>query len=111
MKVSEISKLINGRIITGDSNYLVNAAYASDLMSDVLALVENDGALLTGLVNHQVIRTAEMLDIKIIVFVRGKNVTERLIEMAKQRGMTLVTTDYTLFETAGILYSNGLRSL
>ena len=69
MKISEVKEIINAEICSGE-DFLereVNSAFGSDLMSDVLAFVENHALLLTGLVNSQVIRTAEMMDIKNIV--------------------------------------------
>lgn len=50
----------------------VHTACGSDMMSDVLAFVKDQAVLLTGLCNPQVIRTAEMMDVICIVFVRGK---------------------------------------
>ena len=67
--------------------------------------------LLTGLVNEHVIRTAEMVDLECIVFVRGKEPTSDIIEMAKENGMVLLCTDHTLYCTSGILYSNGLTGV
>lgn len=111
MELNQVMRLINGQLLTGDSNQVMNSAFSSDLMSDVLAFVEEDTVLLTGLVNNQVIRTAEMLDLKAIIFVRGKRPTLDVIEMAEAKGITLIRTDLTLFETSGILFKNGLGAL
>lgn len=86
-------------------------AFGSDLMSDVLALLEDDTLLLTGLCNHQVIRTAEMLDLKAVIFVRDKQPTADVIELAKEHGITLLTTKHTLYTASGILYANGIRGI
>lgn len=111
MNLDEVIDLINGKLIVGPINFSVKAAFSSDLMSDVLAYVEQDTALLTGLINNQVIRTAEMLDLRTIIFVRGKQPSKQVIKMAETRDMTLITTNFTLFETSGILYKNGLGAL
>ena len=77
-------------------------------MSDVLAYVKDQAVLLTGLVNSQVIRTAVMMDMLCIVFVRSKAPTEEMIELAKESGIVVMTTDKRLYEACGLLYSNGL---
>jgi hypothetical protein len=79
-------------------------------MSDVLAFAKEEVLLLTGLVNPQVIRTAEMLDIKAIVFVRGKIPTEDMIRMAEQKNMIILSTDYPLYKACGELYQLGLMN-
>jgi predicted transcriptional regulator len=78
-------------------------------MSDVLAYTEEETVLLTGLCNNQVIRTAEMLDLKSVVFVRGKKPSDDVIELAKEDDMLLMRTEYSLYQASGILYSHGLE--
>ena len=81
---------------------------AADLMSDVLAFAKDGCILLTGMVNQHVIRTAEMLDVLCITFVRGKKPTDDIIDLAKQTGVTLLCCDHTLYEACGKLYQKGL---
>src|SRR5690606_29466779 len=95
-------------LVGSDLSYEVYSAYGSDLMSDVLAFVKNHVLLLTGLINPQVIRTAEMMDIHAIVFVRGKQPTEDIIELAKQKNMIILTTTHSLYTSCGLLYTHGL---
>lgn len=111
MKLSEVKDILNGKIISGESKLdeEVDAAFGSDLMSDVLAFVEERVLLLTGLMNPQVVRTAEMMDISAIVFVRGKTPDESIIELAKSKDMVIITTDYSMYVASGKLYSNGLK--
>ena len=86
----------------------VYSACGCDLMSDVLAYVKDQAVLLTGLVNPQVIRTAVMMDMVCIVFVRSKIPSEEMLELAKENGIVVMTTDKRLYEACGLLYSNGL---
>lgn len=113
MLIKEIINLLDGKVLIGEDklDYSVKAAFGSDLMSDVLAFAENEAVLLTGLVNNQVVRTAEMLDLIAIVFVRGKLPCEDVIELAKENGMVLISTRNTLYTASGILYSNGLSGI
>ena len=87
----------------------VHTACGSDMMSDVLAFVKEQAALLTGLVNPQVIRTAEMMDMHCIVFVRGKRPDLKMIEMAEERDMVVLCTQLEMFTACGKLYAAGLK--
>jgi len=88
MKAREILEILNAELLTGEENLDMefNAACGSDLMSDVMAYVKENVVLLTGLVNPQVIRTAEMMDIKLVVFIRGKSPRRRLFKWQKKKG-------------------------
>ncbi len=110
MKISKIQELLNADVLCGNENLTkeVDSAFGCDLMSDVLAYVTDQAVLLTGLVNPQVIRTALMLDMVCIVFVRSKTPNEEMISLAKEHGIVMMRTDKTLYNTCGLLYSNGL---
>ncbi len=110
MLLTQIKEILDAQVIAGkgDMNQVVDFGYGCDLMSDVLAYVQNNIVLLTGLVHPQVIRTAEMLDIKAIVIVRGKKPGSDLIEMANRRDIVIMTTKHSLFTASGLLFKNGL---
>ncbi|MDO4618871.1 MAG: hypothetical protein Q4B31_05035 [Clostridia bacterium] len=110
MKLSEVKNILSCKVLCGEDilDHEVMSACGSDLMSDVLAFVKDRALLLTGLMNPQVIRTAEMMDITAIVFVRGKIPGDDLIRMAEAKDMVLMSTDEPLYIAAGLLYSNGL---
>ncbi len=110
MKLTEIQKLLNAEVLTDISwqDKEVYSAFGCDLMSDVLAFVKDQSLLLTGLVNPQVIRTAEMLDIGAIVFVRGKRPTDEMIELAQKLNIIVLCTENSLYTSSGLLFSAGL---
>lgn len=110
MVVKELAEYIDGEVLTGDANHKVNSAFASDLMSDVLTMDEEDLVLITGLCTQQVIRTAEMSDIETVVFSRGKNVTKDILNLAKELNITLIASKYSTFKLCGLLY-NKLNSV
>ncbi len=111
MKVSEIKEILDAEIICGEESLDkdVFAACGSDMMSDVLAYVKEQAVLLSGLVNPQVVRTAEMMDMQCIVFVRGKHPDESIIDLARDRGIVLLSTKQPMFASCGMLYEKGLR--
>ena len=109
MIVKDIIDILEGEIICeGDLNQEIKTACGSDMMSDVLAFVKDQSVLLTGLVNPQVVRTAEMMDMACSVFVRGKVPDDSIIRLAEQRGITLLKTRFRMFTACGLLYANGL---
>ncbi len=111
MTVKDVKAILGARVICGEE-YLekeVHTACGADMMSDVLAFVKDQSVLLTGLCNPQVIRTAEMMDIVCIVFVRGKSPDEGMTALAEERGLVLLTTGHRMFSACGMLYEKGLR--
>ena len=110
MKISTMQKLLEAKVLCCEENIErdVYSACGCDLMSDVLAYVKDQAVLLTGLINSQVIRTAMMMDMLCIVFVRSKKPTEEMLELARENGIVIMSTDKRLYEACGILYSNGL---
>ena len=110
MKIATVRELLNAEIVCGEELLEENvySACGSDMMSDVLAYVKDQAVLLTGLVNSQVIRTAEMMDMVCIVLVRSKKPTEEMVRLAKASGIVMMTTEYRMYDACGMLYANGL---
>ncbi len=110
MTIADVKRILNAEILCGDEflEKEVHNACGSDMMSDVLAFVKDQSVLMTGLVNLQVIRTAEMMDMLCVVFVRGKEPTPEMIELAKEFDIVLLKTPLRMFTACGLLYQNGL---
>ena len=110
MKISNIQELLNAAVLCCPESLdrHVYSACGSDMMSDVLAYVKDQAVLLTGLVNPQVIRTAEMMDMICIVFVRSKRPSLEMIHLAEDNGLVLLTTEMRMYDACGTLYTNGL---
>ena len=113
MKIKEVKEYLGAELLCGSETELekdVYSACGSDMMGDVLAYVKDQSVLLTGLVNPQVIRTAEMMDMICLVFVRSKKPTPEMVALAHEPGLVVLATDKRMYEACGILYSNGLTS-
>ncbi|MDR1447331.1 MAG: hypothetical protein LBI90_10600 [Treponema sp.] len=112
MTVAEAIQVLDGQFFSGEekANIEVASACGADLMSDVMAFVKERVLLLTGLVNPQVIRTAELLDIHCIIFVRGKNPSRDMIDMAEESDIILGGTKLPMFLACGKLYEAGLKT-
>ena len=111
MKISTMQQLLEAKVLCCEENVErhVYSACGCDLMSDVLAFVKDQAVLLTGLVNPQVIRTAVMMDMICVVFVRSKQPTEEILELARESGIVVMSSDKRLYEACGLLYTNGLN--
>jgi predicted transcriptional regulator len=113
MKINEIAEILNARILTDFSNDNTDIEYgfASDLMSDVLAYANSESLLITGLNNSQVIRTAEMMDMSTVLFVRGKKPSKETLDLAAENSVTVLATNYTMFTTCGFLTLKGMKGI
>ncbi len=110
MKIEEFIEILGAECISSsyEKDMDFEFAFASDMMSDVLAYADNATVLITGLNNPQTIRTAEMLDISLIILVRGKKPSKESLAIAEESNITILTTDYILFEACGKLYNSGV---
>ena len=110
MKISTIVELLNAKVLCGEDKLegTVKSACGCDMMSDVLAFVKDQAVLVTGLCNPQVVRTAVMMDMRCIVFVRGKTPPEADISLADDAGMVVLATNERMYTACGKLYTNGL---
>jgi predicted transcriptional regulator len=110
MKLREIKELLDAEVIWGEDllDKEIEFAGGSDLMSDVLAFGEPGILLMTGLSNTQSVRTADIIEAKAIIYVRGKIPDKEGIEIAKTKGIPMLSTKIMMYKACGILYSHGL---
>jgi predicted transcriptional regulator len=112
LTLQEIGELIECEVVTG-SKYLdldFQEVCAADLMSDVLAFAAPGGVLLTGLSNVQSVITAHVAEVRAVIYVRGKRPDNEAVKLADQKGIPLLSTRLSMFEAAGRLFQNGMRS-
>ena len=110
MTIGDVKDILEAKVLVGGDRMdePVVTACGSDLMSDVLAFVKDRTVLITGLINPHVVRTSEMLDITCIVFSRGKQPSEEILEEAEESGITVMSTRMTTYTACGELYVHGL---
>ena len=112
MKICQLAQIIDAQFVCGEENKdkEISSAFACDLMSDVLAYVnESNGVLLSGLANPQVVRTAAMMDMSCVVLVRNKKPDQKTIELAKQNDIVILQCQHNMYQTCGLLFNAGLR--
>ena len=110
LKVREIVKILDAKVLAGEEqlDLEIYSGCGADLMSDVMAFVKESVILCTGLVNPQVVRTAEMMDMRCIVFVRGKIPPQDVIDAAEEAGIVVLATTERMYPACGKLYATGL---
>lgn len=113
MTVKQIADILKANIICGEdrADHDMKIAFASDLMSDVLTLKEDNVLLITGLANMQTLRTAEMSDIQCIIFARNKKISPEMKELALENDIIVLECSYTVFKTCGLLYQAGISPI
>lgn len=111
MKILKIKELLDAEVLTGEEliDGEVHSACGCDMMSDVLAFVKDQAVLITGLCNPQVVRTAVMMDMRCIVFVRGKKPTPDVLALAHDAGIVVLSSNMRMYSACGLLYENGLH--
>lgn len=112
MKLKEVVEILEAKVCYGEEllDIELNSACASDMMSDVLAFLKDQALLISGLCNPQVIRTADMMDIKCVALVRGKLPTADMLEIAKQRNIAVISSKSRMYIACGKLYERGLKA-
>lgn len=110
VKLDEVRRILEAEVVSGnyEGSVEAQAGCGADLLSDVLAFTHTGTLLLTGLVNPQVLVTAEVAGIVAVVFVRGKRPPAETVRQAEERNVPLLSTHYTMFEACGRLYAAGL---
>lgn len=112
MRLKECAEVIQADVLAAgpDMEMEIKVACGADLMSDVMAFsCSSNQMMLTGLVNPQTIRTAEMMDIKVVVFVRGKVPGEQMLDLAREKGICIMTTRLPMFSACGLLHQAGIK--
>ncbi|HAK00546.1 MAG TPA: hypothetical protein DCM62_11030 [Bacteroidales bacterium] len=113
MKISEIEKLLEGRVVCCEHKMDLSfeIACASDLMSDVLTLSHDNVLLITGLNNVSTIRTAEMSDIHCVILARNKTANAEMLALAKELGIVIIECPYSVFRASGVLFQTGIKPI
>lgn len=110
MRLSDVMRLTEARLISAnaDLDMEIRCGFAADLMSDALRYDLSQGMLVSGLANPQVVRTAEMADVAVILMARGRVPPPETLQLAEAVGIPFIGTSLTMFESCGRLYGAGL---
>lgn len=112
IKLRDVKSILDAEVIAGEDllDTEVSSGFGCDLISDSLCFSRPGCLLLTGLTNIQIIRVADMIEAKAMVFVRGKRPGKDIVLLSEEKKLPLLVTGRFLFESCGLLYQHGLRS-
>jgi predicted transcriptional regulator len=113
MRLREVAELLACEIVTGEElldRLEIDACFAADLMSDVLAFSRPGALLVTGLASLQSAHTADVADLAGVLFVSGKRPVPSVVDLARENNLPLLSTPLSMFEACGRLFQAGLAS-
>ncbi len=113
MKLSEIRDLLGCELLTGEEDLGadIREVVASDGMSEILSFAKSGELMITGLINIQSIRTADIAGVSAVLYCRGKRPDRKVIEFARQKRIPVLVTPMVMFDICGILYAKGLKGV
>jgi hypothetical protein len=111
MKLREVLAAVGGIVVHGEADVQVQYGLSADLMSDVLRFGREGMLLITGLTNPQVVRTAEMIGLPALLFVRAKLPPPETVQLAREAHVSLLATRFTMYEASGLLFKAGLAGI
>lgn len=113
MHLSLIRDILQCEVLCGEDqmDLGVITMMASDMMSDVLAFAEPGALLVTGLINSQSVRTADIADAVAIVYIRGKRPDEATVALARQLSIPVLVTRLGMVDTCRMLSTAGLQGV
>ena len=111
MKLAEIKEILECEVLTGehDLSTEVETVVASDGMSEILAFARPGALMITGLTNVQSVRTADIANVRALIYIRGKRPDDRAIALARQSSIPVLATTLGMFDVCGILRERGLK--
>jgi hypothetical protein len=83
----------------------IRAGYVSDLLSDVIANIEEDSVWITIQRHINILGVAKLKDVVAIVIPRNLQIEESVIEKARQEGVAILRGTRTAFEISGLIYN------
>ncbi len=112
MLLGEIKDLIQAEVLSEKdcSQIDIKTVHASDLISEVLASCSRGALWITGLLDHQIINTAELFDLSGVIFVGNRRPSTSIVQAANEDEIPVLVTQLSMFEVCGLLFSKGLKS-
>ena len=106
MKLGELAQKIGAKVLTtgAGADHAVTKIYAGDRVSDLLNEASAQTLLVTNLVNLQMVRMAELMEVPGICFVDGVDPGPEVVELADKHGTLLMVSPLGVFETCGLIY-------
>lgn len=93
MKVSELAERTSLRAINTVNDREVERVYISDMVSDIITGPRANSILVTLQTHKSLIAAANLVNVAMIVVVKGRRPADDVVELATKAGIGLFTTD------------------
>lgn len=106
-----VSSLLNNgfnEAILPDRDRQINGVYIGDLLSWVMSSAECDNAWITIMSNINVVAVASLVDVSCIILAEGVSLDDGVAAQAEAKGINILYTEMTAYETAKKLSELGL---
>ena len=101
MKVKELVEKLDLEVISeGNPDRDINGVYIGDLLSWVMSNADSDNVWITIMSNINIVAVATLVDTSAIIVCEGVELDDTVIETAKSKGINIMSTTLTAYETA-----------
>jgi len=83
----------------------LSGAYASDLLSDVMAHARDGGALITIQAHKNTVAVATLVNSAVIIICNSRPVPDDMLEAARNEGIAVIRTKENQYTVSGKLYA------
>ena len=107
MTMIEVADVLAAEVLVKGEGFhkAIRHVMASDLMSDVLLVDEDDMLLLTSLASDQVLRTAQIVGAVGVIVVNGKPLPSSMVNVANDLRMSLATCKASKYDACVAVHS------
>lgn len=109
MKVFEIAEKLNIKMAVEGENHDVESVYCGDFLSFAISKQGEQACWLTVMNNVNVMGVASLCDTSMIVLCDGTTPDENMSARAKMMGVSIFTTDKSVYQTATELFLLGIK--
>jgi hypothetical protein len=109
MKVSELVAKTGLKAINQIQDKELEGVYISDMVSDIITGAKANSILITLQTHKSLIAAANLVDVAMIIFVKGKKPADDVVELATKAGIGLFTSDLDAWAFAKKLAELGLK--
>lgn len=110
MKLSEIIAQLGLKPLVEIRDTEVTAAYASDLLSDVVGHAKPGTVLITVQMHRNVVAVSSLVNLSAVVLTHDRIPEDDVLATARENGVNMLATADSTFTVAGRLYALGIRS-
>lgn len=94
-----------GQISMPEPDREITGGYVGDLLSWVMGRAQSGDAWITIMSNINIAAVAALTDAACVIIAEGVELGDNIIEVAKSKGINILSSEKKAFELAGLLWS------